>query len=145
MKQTSQVLNAKELYLHLPIQVHSFSWVWGSDSECVNMFLNSVKIMFKLISTELWMCLWLTFVIEQACYLCKKSFHIWRCLKCHLASHDKCAAFPEYVSHFSDRPWQKLCWKHDWPPLKVNFFIHQHGYDLLMNEKIGFFAYLSII
>ncbi|KAK1429775.1 hypothetical protein QVD17_11993 [Tagetes erecta] len=56
---------------------------------------------------------------QHACYLCKKRFHLWRCLKCHLASHDKCAAFQEYVSHFNDRPWQKICWRHDWPPLKA--------------------------
>ncbi|KAI7758307.1 hypothetical protein M8C21_008825, partial [Ambrosia artemisiifolia] len=57
---------------------------------------------------------------QHACFLCKKSFHLWRCSRCHLASHDKCAAYPEYVLHSSDRPSQKICWRHatDWPPLK---------------------------
>ncbi|KAJ0599238.1 putative [histone H3]-lysine(4) N-trimethyltransferase transcription regulator SET family [Helianthus annuus] len=57
---------------------------------------------------------------QHACFLCKKSYHLWRCSKCHLASHDKCAAYPEYVLHFKDNPSQKICWRHaiDWPPLK---------------------------
>ncbi|KAI3754530.1 hypothetical protein L1987_54315 [Smallanthus sonchifolius] len=57
---------------------------------------------------------------QHVCFLCKKSFHLWRCSRCHLASHDKCAAYPEYVSHSKDHPWQKICWRHaiDWPPLK---------------------------
>ncbi|XP_076909671.1 histone-lysine N-methyltransferase ASHR3-like [Bidens hawaiensis] len=55
---------------------------------------------------------------QHVCYLCKKSNHIWRCSKCYIASHDKCAAFPEYVLHSSDHPSQAICWKHEWPPSK---------------------------
>ncbi|KAL8265406.1 hypothetical protein R6Q59_023536 [Mikania micrantha] len=57
---------------------------------------------------------------QHACFLCKKSFHLWRCSRCHLASHDKCAAYPEYVLHSNNHPWKKICWRHaiDWPPLK---------------------------
>lgn len=55
---------------------------------------------------------------QHACFLCKKKFHLWRCSKCHLASHDKCAAYPEHVLHSKDSPLQKICWRHNWPPLK---------------------------
>ncbi|PWA53182.1 AWS domain, Methyltransferase, trithorax, Histone-lysine N-methyltransferase, SET2 [Artemisia annua] len=34
---------------------------------------------------------------DEACYHCKKKLPSWRCGICDLASHDKCAAFPEYV------------------------------------------------
>ncbi|XP_024960491.1 histone-lysine N-methyltransferase ASHR3 isoform X1 [Cynara cardunculus var. scolymus] len=57
---------------------------------------------------------------QHACFLCKKKIHLWRCSRCHLASHDKCAAYPEYVLRSNDLPSQTVCWRHatDWPPLK---------------------------
>ncbi|CAK9171388.1 unnamed protein product [Ilex paraguariensis] len=53
---------------------------------------------------------------QHACYLCKQKFHLWRCARCKLASHDKCAAFPEHVIYFHDQPGRVVCWKHptDW-------------------------------
>ncbi|KVI01375.1 Histone-lysine N-methyltransferase, SET2, plant [Cynara cardunculus var. scolymus] len=60
---------------------------------------------------------------QHACFLCKKKIHLWRCSRCHLASHDKCAAYPEYVLRSNDLPSQTVCWRHatDWPPLKELF------------------------
>ncbi|CAH9086482.1 unnamed protein product [Cuscuta epithymum] len=53
---------------------------------------------------------------QHVCYSCNKTNHIWRCIKCLMASHDKCAAFPEYVIHLTSHPGQAICWKHhaDW-------------------------------
>ncbi|KAF7152607.1 hypothetical protein RHSIM_Rhsim01G0021300 [Rhododendron simsii] len=52
---------------------------------------------------------------NMACHLCKqKSF--WRCVRCMVASHDKCAAFPEGVIHLNNQPGRAVCWRHpdDW-------------------------------
>ncbi|VFQ95173.1 unnamed protein product [Cuscuta campestris] len=53
---------------------------------------------------------------QHVCYVCNKMNHIWRCIKCLMASHEKCAAFPEYVVHLTSHPGQAICWKHhaDW-------------------------------
>ncbi|XP_073018313.1 histone-lysine N-methyltransferase ASHR3 [Primulina eburnea] len=53
---------------------------------------------------------------QHACFLCKQRNHIWRCVVCPIASHDKCSPFPENVFHFPDRPGKAICWRHpsDW-------------------------------
>lgn len=53
---------------------------------------------------------------QHACYLCKEKTHLWRCMRCPLASHKKCMAFPQHVLHFPDHQWQGICWRHnsDW-------------------------------
>ncbi|CAH1449279.1 unnamed protein product [Lactuca virosa] len=53
---------------------------------------------------------------QHACFLCKKKIHLWRCSRCHIASHDKCAPFSDHLLHSKDN--QKICWRHYWPPLK---------------------------
>ncbi|KAL9224144.1 hypothetical protein vseg_000210 [Gypsophila vaccaria] len=52
---------------------------------------------------------------QHACFLCKQKF-FWRCVRCEVASHDKCAAWPEEVIHLSERPGWAVCWRHpkDW-------------------------------
>ncbi|XP_057459380.1 histone-lysine N-methyltransferase ASHR3 isoform X2 [Actinidia eriantha] len=52
---------------------------------------------------------------EKACFLCKQKSY-WRCARCMLASHDKCAAFPEGVIHLKTQPGLAICWRHptDW-------------------------------
>lgn len=72
-------------------------------------------------------CLWcinrIDMFLLQACYLCKqKSF--WRCDRCMVASHDKCAAFPEGVIHLNNHTGRAVCWRHpaDWWLEKVNLF-----------------------
>ncbi|KAJ9557795.1 hypothetical protein OSB04_012409 [Centaurea solstitialis] len=54
---------------------------------------------------------------QHACYLCKKKAHLWRCSKCDLAAHRKCAAYPGYMK---GKPSAIICWRHstDWPPSK---------------------------
>ncbi|KAG5593818.1 hypothetical protein H5410_035050 [Solanum commersonii] len=49
-------------------------------------------------------------------FKCPQHIHLWRCIRCPLASHDKCAAFPEHVVHLNDQPGRVICWKHpsDW-------------------------------
>lgn len=58
--------------------------------------------------------------ISQACFICKQKF-FWRCVRCEVASHDKCAAWPEKVIRVSERPGWAVCWRHpkDWRQ-KVN-------------------------
>ncbi|KAK6136264.1 hypothetical protein DH2020_029995 [Rehmannia glutinosa] len=53
---------------------------------------------------------------QHACFLCKQKNHLWRCIRCPIACHEKCAPFPENVIHFPDRPGEAICWKHhtDW-------------------------------
>ncbi|KAK1403631.1 Histone-lysine N-methyltransferase ASHR3 [Heracleum sosnowskyi] len=52
---------------------------------------------------------------QHACFLCKQKFQLLRCVRCELAWHAKCAAFPEHVMHLHE-PGQAICWKHptDW-------------------------------
>ncbi|KAL2458221.1 Histone-lysine N-methyltransferase ASHR3 [Abeliophyllum distichum] len=53
---------------------------------------------------------------QHACFLCKRKNHLWRCIRCPMASHDKCTPFPEHVIRFLDRPEEAICWRHptDW-------------------------------
>ncbi|KAL8040907.1 hypothetical protein ABFX02_10G130600 [Erythranthe guttata] len=50
---------------------------------------------------------------QHACFLCEKKNHLWRCIRCPIACHDKCAPFPENVINFPDRPGEAICWRHD--------------------------------
>ncbi|XP_021750138.1 histone-lysine N-methyltransferase ASHR3-like [Chenopodium quinoa] len=52
---------------------------------------------------------------QHVCFICKQKF-IWRCVRCEVASHDKCAAWPDKVIHLSERPGWTVCWRHpkDW-------------------------------
>ena len=52
---------------------------------------------------------------EQACFICKQKLH-WRCVRCPIASHDKCAPWPDQVRHFESQPGKAVCWRHpsDW-------------------------------
>ncbi|KAK9697473.1 hypothetical protein RND81_08G039800 [Saponaria officinalis] len=52
---------------------------------------------------------------QHACFLCKQKF-FWRCVRCEIASHDKCAAWPNEVIHLSEQPGWAVCWRHpkDW-------------------------------
>ncbi|KAF3452908.1 hypothetical protein FNV43_RR03341 [Rhamnella rubrinervis] len=52
---------------------------------------------------------------QHACFICKQKLH-WRCVRCPIASHDKCAAWPDEVIHLKDQPGKAICWRHptDW-------------------------------
>ncbi|XP_059635802.1 histone-lysine N-methyltransferase ASHR3 [Cornus florida] len=52
---------------------------------------------------------------QHECFICKKIHH-WRCARCTIASHNKCAAFPEHVIHLSNKAGHAVCWRHpsDW-------------------------------
>ncbi|KAL0340165.1 UNVERIFIED_CONTAM: Histone-lysine N-methyltransferase ASHR3 [Sesamum radiatum] len=53
---------------------------------------------------------------QHECFLCKQKNRLWRCIRCPIACHDKCAPFPEHVVHFPDQPGEAICWRHstDW-------------------------------
>ncbi|KAJ0491650.1 putative [histone H3]-lysine(4) N-trimethyltransferase chromatin regulator PHD family [Helianthus annuus] len=57
---------------------------------------------------------------QHECFHCKKKTFLWRCSRCDLASHEKCAPYPEYVIHSKERPGEIICWRHstDSPSLK---------------------------
>ncbi|XP_062078486.1 histone-lysine N-methyltransferase ASHR3 [Humulus lupulus] len=48
---------------------------------------------------------------QHACFICKQNPN-WRCVKCTMASHDKCAAWPGEVIHLKDQPGRAVCWRH---------------------------------
>ncbi|XP_059454726.1 histone-lysine N-methyltransferase ASHR3-like [Corylus avellana] len=52
---------------------------------------------------------------QHTCYICKQRLH-WRCVRCPMASHDKCAAWPDKVMHLESQPGKAICWRHptDW-------------------------------
>ncbi|KAL6525409.1 Histone-lysine N-methyltransferase ashr3 [Orobanche hederae] len=53
---------------------------------------------------------------QHACFLCNQKNHLWRCIRCPIACHDKCAPFPGHVIKYPDRPGEAICWRHpaDW-------------------------------
>ncbi|PRQ37685.1 putative histone-lysine N-methyltransferase transcription regulator SET family [Rosa chinensis] len=52
---------------------------------------------------------------QHVCFICRQRLH-WRCVRCTIASHDKCAPWPDKVMHLIDRPGRAVCWRHpaDW-------------------------------
>uniref|UniRef100_A0A3Q7H691 Zinc finger PHD-type domain-containing protein n=1 Tax=Solanum lycopersicum TaxID=4081 RepID=A0A3Q7H691_SOLLC len=91
-----------------------------SVRDCMGVFhLECAKERLGLSSPKMFKC------PQHVCYVCNKKIHLWRCIRCPLASHDKCAAFPEHVVHLNDQPGRVICWKHpsDWRLEKVNLFI----------------------
>ncbi|GAV77697.1 SET domain-containing protein [Cephalotus follicularis] len=52
---------------------------------------------------------------QHACFVCKQRLH-WRCVRCTIASHDKCAPWPDEVFHLETQPGRAVCWRHptDW-------------------------------
>ncbi|KAL3362674.1 hypothetical protein AABB24_012135 [Solanum stoloniferum] len=82
-----------------------------SVRDCMGVFhLECAKERLGLSSPKMFKC------PQHVCYVCNKKIHLWRCIRCPLASHDKCAAFPEHVVHLNDQPGRVICWKHpsDW-------------------------------
>ncbi|KAM6552989.1 hypothetical protein CsatB_013751 [Cannabis sativa] len=62
---------------------------------------------------------------RHVCFLCKLKKPNWRCVKCTMASHDKCAAWPDEVISLKDQKGKAICWRHpaDWRlDREVNFF-----------------------
>ncbi|KAK6944313.1 SET domain [Dillenia turbinata] len=49
------------------------------------------------------------------CFMCKQKFY-WRCVRCPIASHDKCAPWQDKVIHIQNQPGRAVCWRHeaDW-------------------------------
>ncbi|PON99308.1 Histone-lysine N-methyltransferase, SET [Trema orientale] len=51
---------------------------------------------------------------QHACFICKQNPN-WRCMRCPMAAHNKCAAWPGEVIHLKDQPGKAVCWRHtDW-------------------------------
>ena len=71
------------------------------------------------------MCVNICFFGKQECFICKQRLH-WKCIRCTIASHDKCAPWPDKVMHLNNQPGKAICWRHptDWRvDLKVNFLL----------------------
>ncbi|KAF7850916.1 hypothetical protein BT93_L4886 [Corymbia citriodora subsp. variegata] len=49
---------------------------------------------------------------QHACFICKQRQPHWRCVLCTIASHYKCAAWPEKVMHLKNLPGRAVCWRH---------------------------------
>ncbi|PKI52385.1 hypothetical protein CRG98_027311 [Punica granatum] len=60
---------------------------------------------------------------QHACFLCKLRPH-WRCVRCTIASHDKCAPWPNKVVHLKNHPGRAVCWRHlhDWRLIEKEIF-----------------------
>ncbi|KAJ8750665.1 hypothetical protein K2173_015846 [Erythroxylum novogranatense] len=58
---------------------------------------------------------------QHTCFLCKQKSQ-WRCVRCQIAAHDKCAPWPEEVIRLVDQPGRVVCWRHpaDWQLDKKN-------------------------
>ncbi|KAG9455834.1 hypothetical protein H6P81_000342 [Aristolochia fimbriata] len=52
----------------------------------------------------------------HACFACKKKGYYWRCVKCTIAAHHRCEAWPDDVIHLPGQPRRAVCWMHhaDW-------------------------------
>ncbi|GAB2267484.1 hypothetical protein Dimus_002467 [Dionaea muscipula] len=52
---------------------------------------------------------------QHECFLCKQKF-FWRCIRCGLASHDKCSPWPKKVIRLNGHTGWVICWRHpmDW-------------------------------
>ncbi|KAJ9141254.1 hypothetical protein P3X46_031808 [Hevea brasiliensis] len=48
---------------------------------------------------------------QHACFICKQKFH-WRCVRCSVASHDKCGPWPDKVIHLINQQGRAICWRH---------------------------------
>ncbi|KAK9274761.1 hypothetical protein L1049_022013 [Liquidambar formosana] len=48
---------------------------------------------------------------QHACFICKQRLQ-WRCVRCMIASHDKCAAWPDKVIYLRNQPGRAVCWRH---------------------------------
>ncbi|KAI3814700.1 hypothetical protein L1987_14344 [Smallanthus sonchifolius] len=60
---------------------------------------------------------------QHECFHCKKKLSLRRCSRCDLATHDRCAAYHEYLIRSDERSGEMICWRHsatNSPSLKPN-------------------------
>ncbi|KAK9100058.1 hypothetical protein Scep_023488 [Stephania cephalantha] len=52
---------------------------------------------------------------RMACFICRQKGY-WRCIRCFIASHTKCAPWPDKVRYFRSQLRRAVCWRHptDW-------------------------------
>ncbi|XP_058113962.1 histone-lysine N-methyltransferase ASHR3-like isoform X2 [Magnolia sinica] len=52
---------------------------------------------------------------QHACFICKQKGY-WRCTRCTMAAHSKCAPWPDNVVYPLSQPGRAVCWRHatDW-------------------------------
>ncbi|XP_017983302.1 PREDICTED: histone-lysine N-methyltransferase ASHR3 isoform X2 [Theobroma cacao] len=48
---------------------------------------------------------------KSVCFVCRQRTQ-WRCVCCSMASHNKCAPWPDAVTHLEDKPGRAICWRH---------------------------------
>ena len=72
---------------------------------------------------------------SQGCFVCKQKAY-WRCVRCEVAAHAKCAPWPADVIYLKNRPGRAVCWRHssDWHLEKEVdlFFHHQKRYAIIL-------------
>lgn len=73
---------------------------------------------------------------KQGCFICKhKGF--WRCVRCIVAAHKKCAPWPDNFVPIKNQPRRAVCWRHpaDWLLEKeVDFFFPSLDSDVLYSS-----------
>uniref|UniRef100_A0A7N0SWX1 Uncharacterized protein n=1 Tax=Kalanchoe fedtschenkoi TaxID=63787 RepID=A0A7N0SWX1_KALFE len=67
--------------------------------------LHCAKKKFRFSNTKKFKC------PQHACPICRKAVD-WQCIYCPMASHDKCAPWPEAVIHIPNQPKKAICWRH---------------------------------
>ncbi|KAJ1279934.1 hypothetical protein BS78_04G193300 [Paspalum vaginatum] len=80
-----------------------------SVSRCPEMFhLNCVVKDTSSFNVESFRC------PKHACMVCKQKMFFWRCGRCTVAAHTKCAPWP--MVHLKDNQGSAICWRHpsDW-------------------------------
>ncbi|XP_077238200.1 SET domain group 4 [Tasmannia lanceolata] len=52
---------------------------------------------------------------QHSCFICKRKGY-WRCKRCTIAAHSKCAPWPDDVIYPRNQPGRAVCWRHptDW-------------------------------
>ncbi|KAK9098041.1 hypothetical protein Syun_025086 [Stephania yunnanensis] len=61
---------------------------------------------------------------QHACFICRQKGY-WRCIRCSIASHTKCAPWPDKVRYFRSQLRRAVCWRHptDWR-FEKEIFLH---------------------
>ncbi|EXC04633.1 hypothetical protein L484_008564 [Morus notabilis] len=107
---TKKPSNSKSLEDHVRDWVSNTKESGVPESRCSLPFLVGAKKMVECL-----VCHSFIYPGEEACFICKQKSP-WRCVRCAVASHSKCAPWPDEVIDLKDRPGQAVCWRHpiDW-------------------------------
>ncbi|CAM0953233.1 unnamed protein product [Alopecurus aequalis] len=68
---------------------------------------------------------------QHGCMVCKQKMFFWRCGRCTVAAHTKCAPWP--VIHLKDDQGSSICWRHP-----ANWLLQNENADLTNNIEEAF-------